>query len=238
MKKQSLFLFALCCLTVGCKSPDVAKTGEPSDQTPSPTATSDPAASTAVAIPDEVRTEGFAYYGVDQKQPLNMELVKDGVTTNKGAIEFKLLEVKDGKLTFEQSYTGDLAANFGTSKLFADKTGVYGTELLGATLGEPQLEMPATASPGVSWKMPKPIKTASFTILEMSNKIVGRESITVPLGKFESLKMVSSAKLSQSGTISTATMTAWLVKDIGMVKLVIKTVSGGKSVEQTLRATK
>ncbi len=237
MKKQSLFLLVPLAI-FGCQPQTAVRpTAVPAPGTT--TSTTEPAPQ-KISIPDEVRTEGFSYYGIDRKEPLKVELVAADSPAKKGAIEFTLLEAKDGRLVFEQSYTGDISSSLGgTSKLFADKTGIYGTAMLGATFDEPQLEMPAKVAAGTTWKMAKPVKADSFTINGMTNRIIGFESVTVPLGTFEALKMESAASLVQGTVKSTAVLTAWLVKDVGMVKLVIKsTGADGKSQQQTIQAIK
>ncbi|MEQ1822513.1 MAG: hypothetical protein ABL949_08385 [Fimbriimonadaceae bacterium] len=238
MKKLSLLLI-VAGTVLGCQTAERPKTTEPEVKTDTTTKTAEPA-KTELVIPDEIKTEGYAFYGLDRKEPVKVELIQPGQDKKTGELSFELKEVKNGKLYFNQIYGGQISENFGaTSELYADKSGIYGTAMLGKPIDEPQLEMPANVSSGKSWAMGKPLKTDSFTIDSMTNKIAGIESVTVPLGKFDALKMVSTAKLTQGTTKTSATLTAWMVKGIGMVKLIIKTVDAqGKSQQQEMRAVK
>lgn len=228
----------LAAVVVGCSgtAPDPQAKGEA--KTPEQVSTGQEPAKTSLAdIPAELKHAGFDYYGLGHGKPVNMISRVQGQPDKTGSAELVLVEVKDGKAEFEQTFSGDLGLP-PSSKLIVTKDGVYSTALGSAPLENPQLELPADAAPGKSWKLQKPFDAGGSKVTKFDSKIVGMEKVTVPLGTYDALKVIADVVMEQGSTKRTAKMTAWYAKGMGTVKLSMEVNDGAKTSVQTLLATK
>jgi len=241
MKRWNWLFLAL--IIGGCTTPP--KTAETDPKGPeAPKTAGDPApdpakpAVTLADIPGELKHAGYEYYGLGHGKPVNMISKQAGQPDKSGAVEIKLVEIKDGTATFEQTFTGELTPDLPNSKLLLDSQGVYSIDLGGPALEKPQKELPFDAAPGKSWKLDKPIDANGSTITKFDSSIKAIEKVTVPLGTFDALKVVADVAMEGGGQKRTAKMTAWYVKGMGTVKLSMVFSSGGRTEERTLLATK
>lgn len=235
----------LAVVVVGCSNPPATTetdtksiTGEQTKGNPTPTTGSTATAVTLADLPSDLKHAGFEYYGLGNGKPINMIMKQAGQADAAGAVEITLTEIKDGKATFEQKFTGGLTPALPNSKLLLDSKGVYSVDLGGPALDKPQMELPFDAAPGKSWKLDKPIEANGSTITKFDSKILAVEKVTVPLGTFDALKVVADVAMEGGDQKRTAKMTAWYVKGMGTVKLSMIFSAGGATQERTLLATK
>lgn len=249
MKKISWLAFAV--LLAGCSGSSTTSTettttsgattgttGTTPTGTTEPAKTDTPASASRESIPSELKHEGYDYYGLGSDKKINMVSEQKGSPDLTGTTEFQFVELKDGKAKFKQVFGGDLTSQFPSSDLVVDKDGVYSVNLGQSELDKPQMELPAKVSAGKTWKLDKPIETGGTTITKFDSRIVGPESINVPLGTFDAMKVTADVEMKTGADKRTAKMTAWYAKGVGTVKLSMVFFDGKTTTERTLLATK
>lgn len=242
----TLALAALALLALaGCSHSSSSTSTAEVNTSPKPPATATPTeaktkppSSTDSAIPAEVKTTGFEYYGLGNLTPLPMKGTMNGKAIKAVWVNV-LTGVDDGRATFQQGWKGDLA-DTGTSRVTADKTGVYATSVYGKELAEPQLEMPADPKPGRTWNF-----HASFTgphqetFLESgTDRLVGERQIKAGGKSYNALLTEETGTLTSGGNSMAITTRKWLVKGLGAVREEIHGKGGdGKPTDIVLEIT-
>jgi len=239
MKRYSWLLLTALFLA-GCAETktDTGTTGTSDTTKKNEETTSETKKGPSVAeLPAALKHEGYEYYGLGRSEPIKFVSKVAGQPDQTGTLEYRLVEIKDGKAVFDQDFSGDIARDLKDSKLLLDEKGVYSTTLGDATLKNPQVEIPAKVTVGASWGIPEPFTANGMTFSKFTSKIVAMEKVSVPLGDFEAAKVVANVEMTQGATKQNAVMTAWYVKGVGTVKLSM-VVNGPVKQERTMLATK
>ncbi len=187
-----------------------------------------PVAPSAETLPDSLKTDAWAYYGLANSKPVDMVIAVQGNSaTYTGSQTTTLTGVKDGKAQYSVSRTGGLADQLGSSEeLSLEPEGVYTTKSDIATINK-ELQLPSHLKPGNSWHEALHAQTRGKEMsLDMSNKVVGVQHIDTKAGPYDALLVTTSGGGSigdQKVRISTKT---WYVKGIGVAKMEMVTTAG------------
>lgn len=196
-------------------------------------------------VPAEIKHEGFQYYGLGNLKPIDMELTAPNIPLQTGGISAELEKIEGATAQFKVSRTGALAETLGDETVMVDKTGIY---LIGTSIGTitpaKSLAMPASLTPGKTWKVQnKIVQNSGQEMVEVSTyKIEGVRDLKTKTGTEKALLVTSTgtATVKNGGqTIkSTHTSKYWYVKGIGsvQVEMTLKT-PGAPDRSVTLRRT-
>jgi hypothetical protein len=224
MKSKVLVLLLLSLLLVaGCQNQPV------SDGNGKPIATSGTAGTDAgntqtdsgkdklpAAVPDELKTEAYHWYGLGNFKPMKIVIEISGQPSKSGEQVVRLTDVKDGKATFEIDRPGDL----GTETISLEKDGVY---TVGSTLIQGKtrnLEMPANVPPGATWKNTGKVQMTQELDQNLSIEVVGIADVDTKAGKQSALHIKQTGTLKFNGTTYRMDSDLYYVKDKGLVKSV------------------
>jgi hypothetical protein len=250
MRISHLFLFCLVFAIggagAGCNKkedtqPISAKTNKPAPTSPTVAAPkgdgSGEAGLPVDQVPAELKTEGYAYYGLEHGQPIEFEVVMPKSTTAEtGSATTKLTAVKDGVATFITERTGPLES-LGAEELIVKKDGIYNTKIGGQPVEPVQLVMPADVHVGKVWASKGKIKLQNgqtFT-QDMQFKVAGQGKVKTKAGEFDALRVTAQGEIRVGDKRSQSNITAWYVKGLGTVKMEITTSNppGKMTVEAT-----
>jgi len=239
LHKTILLVAALTLFSAGCQSEKKTEApSAPGNAAPLPKEM--PESATGPAIPEELKTDAFRYYGLSNSKPLRMQVVRAGADPLSGEQTFTQKEVKPNAAVFTTTRTGSLQ-DLGMEEVSAEKDGVY---VLSSTIGDiggKSLELPAQLEKGKTWKRLTKVTRSDGTVVsyDAGFKVVGTEKVKTPLGEFDAL-LITSDGPAQIGTMKTRMMVkSWYVKDLGPVKIISTlTPTSGPAQTMTIEAIK
>lgn len=243
-KLRSLpFLFAL--LAFGCQpaAPEI-KTGTPekgkgSESTPQASTGGETAAKPSLdIIPAELKHEAFAYYGLANSKPMDMEIVDSNNpgTPRTGSQTITFKEMRDGKAIFDLERTGNLTI-LGSQEVSLEKDGVWVTKSSLADIKH-EMEIPSELTTGKTWNSELKLESANVD-LKNSFKIVGPERVKTKVADRDAILITSTSTGTMQGKKVRIESKTWYVRDVGGVKSVVKIVSAdGKTQTMTIQETK
>lgn len=235
----------LALAVVGCQpaapevvsgSPSKGKTNDAAPQTPTGTETA--AKPSLDQIPAELKNEAFAYYGLANSKPMDMEIIDSNSPgaprTGSQAITFK--EMRDGKAIFDLERTGNLTV-LGSQEVSLEKDGVWVTKSSLADIKH-EMEIPSDLTPGKTWTSELKLQAGNVD-LKNSFKIVGQEKVKTKVADRDAILITSTSTGTMQGRKVRIESKTWYVRDIGGVKSVVKIVSAdGKTQTMTIQETK
>jgi hypothetical protein len=155
-----------------------------------------------------------------------MELTAPNIPLQTGGISAELEKIEGNTARFKVSRTGALAETLGDETLLVDKTGIY---LVGTSIGtispEKSLAMPASLTPGKTWKVKHKItqNSGQEMVEESTYKIEGMRDLKTKTGTEKALLVTSTgtATVVNGGQTvkSTHVSKYWYVKDVGSVQV-------------------
>ncbi len=226
MKKLWLIpTFAI--LAIGCNNATTAKTEDPKETVPSVTSKG-PEATPAVdpaSVPAELKHEGYEYYGLGAEKPINMEIVSSaGNAIQTGEQSVKLKSVEGGKAIYEITRTGQLGQQLGNMEVRVEKDAIYVHSSPIATVGEKDIELPASLAPGSTWKTRTIVKQDGQT-MDVTNdfKVEGVEKLKTKVGEYDALLVTSKGSGTVQGQKLRMETQSWHVKGRGNIKTIMKT---------------
>ncbi|MBI1756266.1 MAG: hypothetical protein HYR64_04065 [Fimbriimonas ginsengisoli] len=179
--------------------------------------------------------DGFTYYGLDYKDPIDYELVDSRTKTRQtGSQAITLKQARADGATYEIHRTGGLAG-LGDQTVEVTATGVRTiSSSLGPLTGD-SLELPAQLPSGAHWRSKNTLTTQDGRKLENDNtfKVVGTEKLKTKAGTYQALLITSTGTATIDGAKKVMKSKSWFVKGRGNVKLIIS-LTGGDGKEQTL----
>jgi hypothetical protein len=185
-------------------------------------------------LPEELRHDGAAYYGIGNTEPVDMEIVTSTATgINSGTQTMRLKEMKDGKAVFTVERTGNLAQQLGGMEVRVEKDGVYVHSSPIATVGERDLELPADLTPGKTWTTTTKVDRESQKMdLKNTFKVAGVEPVTTKRSKYEDALLVTSVG---EGTLSGSRVRietrSWFVKGRGNIKTEMRLIDAANKAQ-------
>ncbi|MDX2066109.1 MAG: hypothetical protein SFX74_10230 [Fimbriimonadaceae bacterium] len=203
--------------TVTTSSKSSAETGDKGGSAP---AASDATGSLS-NLPEALRHDAAAYYGVGNPEPIDMEIVTSTETgINSGTQTMRLKETKDGVAIFAVERTGNLAAQLGAMEVRVEKDGVYVHSSGIAIVGDRDLELPADLAPGKTWSTNTRVdKEGQQMDLKNTFKVEGIEPVSTKRAKYPEALLVSSVG---EGTLNKDRVRietrSWFVKGRGNIK--------------------
>lgn len=192
-------------------------------------------------IPPNLKTDAFAYYGLDNSKPLKFEMTASGQSPMSGEQTVKFLGMKDGKATYNVERTGDLAANMGSQEMELSEKGLFVTSTTMGSIGEPTLELPSTLKAGDTWKLDQKLETTGGQTIETKSvyKVVGVQKVKTKGGDFDALLITATGPATYAGNTVQMEMKAWYAKGYGAVKSEITTKDkSGKTSKVLIELTK
>lgn len=223
-----LTLLALSALALaGCNQP--AKPGaqgaEPANSAQGTLAAGDNAAKPPVAsvddIPANLKTDAYDYYGLACTKTLTYKFTRTGQPDATGTQKVVYKGVSDGNPTFVIDRSGDLAI-LQNEEDITKADGVYTTFAVGSKIDPPMLALPAKLDVGYSWTTDRTVQGQDGKPVKMdiTNKIVGKEKLTVAAGEFDCYKITTTGQIT-SDKARPVTGTTWFAPGYGAVKLVL-----------------
>jgi len=185
--------------------------------------TSAAADSAGTSLPENLKSEGYSYYGLNYDKPMNMEVqASTNTAIQTGTQITKLKEIKDGKAIYSIERTGNLGELLGNMEVSLEPDGIYVKTSTKAKVGARDLELPAQMTTGREWTT-KVLVDQAGQKMDVTNffKIVGRESVKTPLGTYDSIVVTSTGVGTMNGQNIRMETKGWYVKDRGMVKAVL-----------------
>ena len=241
---QKLALLVLCggILLSGCqssstapvevgKTPDSATAEKPKEPEAATTASEpEPATAANIAeIPEKFKTDAYVYGGLEKLGQQTFSQTITGQEPSEAVVTTTYLGIKDGFPQFERVRSGAMSA-MGTDTVRLTEKGV---DIVSMSLGKisgDTLELPASLEIGKSWTSKNVVTTESDKIDQSSTyKVVGMESVTVPAGKFEALKITMTGTLNSTTLEGKINATYWYAKNVGTVKTTITQQAKGAS---------
>lgn len=191
-------------------------------------------------VPDALKHEGFAYYGLGRDKILQYDFENlEGTGPQPGTLRADIKSADGEKATYAIERSGSLIA-LGSETDEVRPDGIYMTEMSLGTLKSPVLSMPADPAVGKSWpsKMEVEIPGAGVTTMEVLNKVEKIEKVTTPAGEFDALLVVSTGDMIQGDKKGKISSKVWYAKDVGIVQLRLESVDAeGKSIKQSMVLT-
>lgn len=255
MKTTGLALILALAMVVGCnppnatdetaKSSSVSQTdGKPSTTTSAgtdaakPTDTAKPAAGPSLAdLPADLKTDAFEYEGLANDKPMDMEMTRSTEPTiMTGALITTLKSIKGDEATFEQTYSGGLAA-LGSMTLSLKKDGIRATSST-VKLTDDGYELPTGLTVGKTWKSRSKGDVEGHGPMDSSQtiKVVGIQPVKTKGGTYpEALVVVSSGPASLDQKKGQMTSKRWFVKNKGLVKMQLELKQGDKPITLVLQ---
>jgi len=179
--------------------------------------------SAGTSLPENLKSEGYSYYGLNYDKPMNMEVqASTNTAIQTGTQITKLKEIKDGKAIYSIERTGNLGELLGNMEVSLEPDGIYVKTSTKAKVGARDLELPAQMTTGREWTT-KVLVDQAGQKMDVTNffKIVGRESVKTPLGTYDSIVVTSTGVGTMNGQNIRMETKGWYVKDRGMVKAVL-----------------
>lgn len=190
-------------------------------------------------LPESLQHDAAYYYSLTYDKPLAIKY-KTTIVAKKGAapetsegsgtISTRLTNLGESEASFVVDRSDSLTSVLGGQEQLAlRKDGLYAMSLGGKPLDKPVMELPSDLSAGKTWEssLKTDIEGSGYIDLKMTNRIIGTEKIATQFGDFDALKIESSGTMSSKDpkTGKTAgsktSMTQWMVKGVGVVKMTL-----------------
>lgn len=231
MQKLALLITLGTLALIGCQSSST--TTEPKPAEPESTSSAvpkEPEAPTKEAsvpkeskadaseIPAKFKTDAYVYGGFELLGDQRFTQTISGQEPAEAVVTTTYLGMKDGFPQFKRVRSGAMSA-MGSDTVSVTEKGVEIVEMSLGKINGDTLELPASLKVGTSWTSKNVIVMESDKIDQSSTyKVVGTESVTVPAGKFETLKITMTGTLKSSTLEGKIDATYWYAKNIGTVK--------------------
>lgn len=215
-------LFLVACNNGGA----IKNVEKPKDAETSTAETED---QTKVPVPENLKHEGYKYYGLDSDKELTYS-VKLNEDEQTGVERKSYLGLVDGKPRYEITRAEGLA-QLGTEVIEIREDGVYTVSARDEVLTSALLGLPSTVEAGKAWDITNTMKDINGQEVKLvANNIIGKpEKVTVPAGPFDCIVISMKGKLTNSeGTQDVAGKT-YFAAGVGVVKLDVNyTTKDGK----------
>jgi hypothetical protein len=224
-----LFVAAALLLMAGCGPSKQSPVAKEPPKTPADKSAFKPSASSPDSgpsldlseLPEELRNDAFAYYGLGRKGVMKQMVTISGQSeAQEGTMASRLTLVHGGEAFFAMDVTGPLARN-GQQELVLRKEGLFATKLGNNVLDPPQVELPSPLKPGVTWQTELKVTTADGQSVadKTTYRVAGVEKVKVKAGEFEALRIKGQGTSSIDGKSYDVTLDVWYVRDVGPVKV-------------------
>ena len=187
------------------------------------------------AVPQNLRTDAYEYYGLGRKLPITMTLDAGGQTKT-GAQDVRLREVKSDEARFEIISTDGLEI-FGLRNLVSLRPdGIRIVESDVAKSGENDYELPTGLVPGKTWVATQTLDNgASKMKLTLTQKVVGTMPLTTPVATYpDALRITGTGVGTLNGKPIRMETESWFVKGRGNVKNIFRSTTGGQTSSTSL----
>lgn len=231
MKTLPLLAVAYAALLVaGCNNPPAAS----SEAKGSGTSAATPATPPTPKVPDALKTDGYYYYGLDNTKPLTYSMTLNGAKPADGVQTVQLTGV-DKEANFTLSRTGSLV-NLGDEELVVKPDGVYLVRSMWGPVEPAMMAFPDKATEGKTWKTSNTMKGSDDRSYKMDlTYTIGKvEKVKVQAGEFDALKVTSAGTLTMDGKSYPLTAEGWYSKQVGTVKLELKSKDEGGKEKATI----
>jgi len=189
----------------------------PSNSTPKPDESQE--SQTPPAVPDDLKTDAYHWYGLSNSQPINFE-ISSGNHTYTGSETVHLQSVSNGKAIYEIERTGGLGDRLGTDTVSLQKDGIYVTKSTKLTSDKPTLDMPASVAAGATWhNVGKYTMEGEHTFEQnVTFRVVGEKPLKTAVGAYGALLVSAIGQMTMDDTKYRMESKEWYVKDRGLVK--------------------
>jgi len=161
-----------------------------------------------------LRNDAYRAYGLANPATRRYRMTS-GDETAAGTQRADLLEASPTAARFRVLRGGALAA-LGSLEVSLEPDGIHliGSAQSGAT--ERTLILPARLDPGSTWQSEH--TAGGQTRVHATDVVEGSESVTVPAGTFDAIRVVSNATLESGATRGTVHTVVWYALDVGSVR--------------------
>ena len=254
MKKTIISLvLGACVIGVGCQPPAPSTSSTTTtDSTTKPTdadssVPTPPPVTLMTGVPANLQNDAYHYYGLSRADSATYNVTIEGpnmpANVQTGTETVKLLGIVDGKAKFSVVRTGGLA-QMGSEVVLLDDKGVNVMSIDPGKLTGKVLDMPATLTPGTTWKTdykiqlpPAPTMPKGGTSEDHSTfTVVGNQKVTTKAGTFDALYVKETGDDLLNGEPYKLTAEYWYAKDRGTVKILVVTEQKGAKSTITVEA--
>lgn len=226
-KLLSLSAASLALLVIGCNQAPTtaAKTPEPAKDA----GATPKAAPTLSSVPEELKTDGFQYYGLGSTKTLTYAMKTEG-SSRTGTQSVTMKEMLDGTTPIMTVSRDGALLDMGKEEIAVKKDGIYMVSGSFGPVSPEMMVLPAKLDLGTTWTVKSTMKSEPSREIEMSSTftVTAKEKVKVEAGEFEAIKVVAKGTIKQKideggGKIREVTTPlnadAWYSKEIGTVKL-------------------
>ncbi|MEA2554282.1 MAG: hypothetical protein QOJ65_2458 [Fimbriimonadaceae bacterium] len=219
------FVVALALVAAGCDQATVAQA--PGGSAPQNGSGKNP--DPRPLIDPKLQNDAYHYYGLSRTEPMSLVVAVQGQAPLTGEQTFAYAGVEGGKAKFKVNRTGQLQ-KMGDEEIWLDDKGITVASTSPGTLEGHPLELPASLTPGTTWKTDYKVTLPTGGSEDHSTyKVVGPAKVTTKAGTFDALLIESTGDDILNGTKVKMNTKSWYVKDRGAVKVVVsyKQATGG-----------
>jgi hypothetical protein len=192
----------------------------PGDQKP---ATTDP-------VSDSVKTDGFAYYGLGNKEPIKLELKIPSQKRNYTGSATPIFKDTVGEIArYVITRTGELKDLLGDEIVEARPDGIYVIGNSMGALSKPTLDLPANPKKGFKWRVKSVLKTKNETIRQniMCN-VIGVVSVDDHGKKADALLVKTNGYVTLGGKLTPTSAKYWYEKNVGLIRTDLRVTPEGQ----------
>ena len=179
-------------------------------------------------LPDALKSDAFAYYGLGNTKPTRYEVVQgEGGVPTSAVRTFVPGKIEGDKATYTLKQSGGLERE-GDIVLSLERDGIYAMSSSKNQIKPHSLEMPAKLEVGGGWKDHTEMMDGGIK-LDSDLKIAGKERVATPGGTFDdALHVTSTGGGTYGGQQVDLKTESWYVRGLGAVKqIVTSTPKGG-----------
>jgi hypothetical protein len=211
---------------------------QPTAQAPAGGTGTEPA---SPVIPQELRHEGFEYYGIGAERRPLLEMAAPaqgagGVIT--GSQQFEVVEVTAEGARVRQSWTGNLAASLGHGEVLVTPEGIFSIRLADHPVEPPQMELPARLEEGFTRDSSSTFRLPTGQTVEQKATltVLGPRQIDTKAGPYDTIAVRLEGTAVVDGVPMPVRTVTYYAKGVGPVRVELHTKAGDKEEVVTLEA--
>jgi len=196
----------------------------------SDTTSSDQKAVTTDPVAESVKTDGFAFYGLGNKDPIKLELkIPSQKRTYSGSATPIFKDTVGEVARYVITRTGELKDLLGDEIVEARADGIYVIGNSMGALSKPTLDLPANPKKGFKWRVKSVLKTKNETIRQnIVCKVIGLVPVDDHGKKAEALLIKTNGYVTLGGKLTPTSAKYWYEKNVGLIRTDLRVTPEGQ----------